>query len=92
MVICGRNAELAAALTSGHYPEGMRVIVKGFVDNMHEWMGACDAIITKARFHPVTGSDPVYCPPGFKQQNARASVSMHQPIAAVISLSRVSAR
>jgi 1,2-diacylglycerol 3-beta-galactosyltransferase len=30
------------------YPEGMHVIVKGFVNNMEQWMNACDMIITKA--------------------------------------------
>ena len=29
-------------------PEGMHVSVQGFVDNMEEWMAACDIIITKA--------------------------------------------
>ena len=30
------------------YPEGMHVSVQGFVDNMEEWMAACDIVITKA--------------------------------------------
>lgn len=30
------------------YPEGMHVVLKGFVDNMDQWMNASDMIITKA--------------------------------------------
>ena len=30
------------------WPPGMRVSVQGFVDNMEQWMAACDIIITKA--------------------------------------------
>jgi 1,2-diacylglycerol 3-beta-galactosyltransferase len=26
----------------------MHVVIRGFVSNMEEWMGACDAIVTKA--------------------------------------------
>ncbi|KXZ47364.1 hypothetical protein GPECTOR_36g86 [Gonium pectorale] len=49
VVICGRNKRLQERLRArpqgpGHLP----LVVCGFVDNIHEWMGACDTIITKA--------------------------------------------
>jgi UDP-N-acetylglucosamine:LPS N-acetylglucosamine transferase len=48
VVICGRNEKLKARLKGGKYGESMQVKAAGFVTNMHEFMGACDAIITKA--------------------------------------------
>lgn len=48
VVVCGRNANLAARLNSKKWPEGMQVHVQGFVNNMEQWMHACDVIITKA--------------------------------------------
>lgn len=36
-----------------------QVLVNGFVSNMHEWMGACDAIITKAG--PGTIAESMIC-------------------------------
>jgi len=47
-VICGRNARLLHQLRTTQWPGGSRVVAVGFVDNVHEWMGACDIIITKA--------------------------------------------
>jgi 1,2-diacylglycerol 3-beta-galactosyltransferase len=46
VVICGRNRDLEARLAAGPWP--LPVVVKGFVDNMPDWMGACDCIVTKA--------------------------------------------
>jgi 1,2-diacylglycerol 3-beta-galactosyltransferase len=46
VVVCGRNAALAARLASRTWP--CRMVVKGFVSNMDEWMGASDLVITKA--------------------------------------------
>jgi len=51
VVICGRNARAAAALealreASPYYAARLRVL--GFVDNMPEWMRACDLLVTKA--------------------------------------------
>eukprot|EP01023_Acetabularia_acetabulum_P001850 TRINITY_DN10731_c0_g2_i3.p1 TRINITY_DN10731_c0_g2~~TRINITY_DN10731_c0_g2_i3.p1 ORF type:complete len:448 (-),score=81.67 TRINITY_DN10731_c0_g2_i3:2713-4008(-) len=46
VVICGRNKVLVDKLNSKNYP--MHIVVTGFVDNMHEYMGACDVIVTKA--------------------------------------------
>jgi 1,2-diacylglycerol 3-beta-galactosyltransferase len=46
VVVCGRNAALAARLASKRWP--CKMVVKGFVSNMDEWMGASDVVITKA--------------------------------------------
>ncbi|DBB01119.1 hypothetical protein WJX77_006919 [Trebouxia sp. C0004] len=48
VAICGRNKGLIKRLEAKPYPAGMQVTIKGFVDNMPEWMTACDMIITKA--------------------------------------------
>jgi 1,2-diacylglycerol 3-beta-galactosyltransferase len=45
-IICGRNRELEQKLAALQWP--IPVVVKGFVDNMPEWMAACDCIVTKA--------------------------------------------
>lgn len=47
-VICGRNRALLQRLRSAVWPGATHVAAVGFVDNVHEWMGAADAIITKA--------------------------------------------
>lgn len=47
-VVCGRNVKLADRLNGRKWPEGMLVHVQGFVENMEQWMHACDVIITKA--------------------------------------------
>lgn len=50
-------------LVMGHhcrqYPEGMHVVVNGFVNNMAEWMSACDTIVTKAG--PGTIAESLIC-------------------------------
>jgi 1,2-diacylglycerol 3-beta-galactosyltransferase len=50
VVICGRNQRARAALESlrASRPDAERLRVLGFVDNMSEWMRACDLLITKA--------------------------------------------
>ncbi|GIL64514.1 hypothetical protein Vafri_18412 [Volvox africanus] len=49
VVICGRNRSLQERLRARPQGPGHVLLhVCGFVDNIHEWMGACDAIITKA--------------------------------------------
>jgi hypothetical protein len=48
VVICGRNRALLQRLQARVWPGATRVVAVGFVDNIHEWMGAVDAIITKA--------------------------------------------
>ena len=57
VVICGRNKALAKRLEEQDWP--MPVTVNGFVSNMHEWMAACDCIITKAG--PGTIAEALVC-------------------------------
>jgi len=46
VVVCGRNHKLKAELDAHDWPIPVRV--NGFVDNMPDWMAACDCIVTKA--------------------------------------------
>lgn len=46
VVICGRNTRLRQRLTAQQWT--IPTLVHGFVDNMPEWMAACDCIVTKA--------------------------------------------
>lgn len=46
VVICGRNQRLLARLVERRWPIPVRAT--GFVDNMWDWMAACDCIVTKA--------------------------------------------
>ena len=49
VAVCGRNAKLAKELNGADWlPRGARVLATGFVDNMEEWMGAADVVVTKA--------------------------------------------
>ncbi|EFJ50227.1 hypothetical protein VOLCADRAFT_58564, partial [Volvox carteri f. nagariensis] len=49
VVICGRNKGLQERLRARPQGPGHVLLhVCGFVDNIHDWMGACDTIITKA--------------------------------------------
>ena len=57
VVICGRNKRLAERLAAAQFP--MKLIVNGFVRNMHEWMYACDSIVTKAG--PGTIAESLIC-------------------------------
>ena len=46
VVVCGRNERLELDLVSQSWP--IPLFVKGYVDNMWDWMAACDVVITKA--------------------------------------------
>lgn len=46
VVVCGKNGRLRRELESVDWP--IDVVVKGFVDNMSEWMAASDIIVSKA--------------------------------------------
>lgn len=46
VVICGRNLELQRELSSYNWP--VPAVIHGFVENIWDWMAACDCIITKA--------------------------------------------
>ncbi len=46
IVVCGRNRHLKTRLTNARWPIPTQIL--GFVDNMSDWMAACDCIVTKA--------------------------------------------
>lgn len=46
IIVCGRNKRLQTTLTNE--PWKIPVQVHGFVNNMSDWMSACDCIVTKA--------------------------------------------
>ena len=46
VVICGRNQDLQDRLAGRAWP--MPTQVRGFVENMPDWMAACDCVVTKA--------------------------------------------
>ena len=48
VVIAGRNRGLVDRLSREPWPSGVSVEVRGFVDNMVDWMHAADLIVTKA--------------------------------------------
>lgn len=57
VVITGRNEALRAALAA--HPWRVPARINGFVDNMPEWMLACDCIVTKAG--PGTIAEAMIC-------------------------------
>ena len=56
---CGAAAQDARARARRVFPGGMRVLVKGVVSNMSEWMSACNVIVTKAG--PGTIAEALIC-------------------------------
>lgn len=48
VVVCGKNEDIKSRLEAVQWPSNVRVVVKGFVSNMDELMGAADCIVTKA--------------------------------------------
>ena len=58
-VICGRNRHARARLENLRDRFGRRVVVRGFVDNMADWMRAADVIATKAG--PGTIAEALCC-------------------------------
>jgi 1,2-diacylglycerol 3-beta-galactosyltransferase len=48
VVICGHNKQLATDLTRQVWPKNVNVEVKGFCNNVDEYMGASDCLVTKA--------------------------------------------
>lgn len=57
VVICGRNEQLRRQLAQAQWPLPVRV--EGFVDNMPDWMGASDCVVTKAG--PGTIAEALIC-------------------------------
>lgn len=48
VVVCGNNAAAKKELEESVWGQGVKTYVKGFVNNMDEWMKASDALVTKA--------------------------------------------
>jgi 1,2-diacylglycerol 3-beta-galactosyltransferase len=48
VVVCGNNEAAFKNLENSYCGKGVKVFVKGFVNNMDEWMKASDALVTKA--------------------------------------------
>jgi 1,2-diacylglycerol 3-beta-galactosyltransferase len=48
VVVCGNNANARQLLEQHRWPDSVKVVVKGFVNNMDEWMKVSDALVTKA--------------------------------------------
>lgn len=48
VVICGNNEKVKHKLRTQEHPENVNVVVRGFVNNIHDYMGASDCIVTKA--------------------------------------------
>ena len=48
VVVCGNNQAAQTELSNYEWGTGVNVQVKGFVNNMDEWMRASDALVTKA--------------------------------------------
>jgi 1,2-diacylglycerol 3-beta-galactosyltransferase len=48
VVICGHNKQVQEKLTLRQWPENVRVIARGFCDNIDEFMAASDLLVTKA--------------------------------------------
>lgn len=46
VVVCGRNREMQERLAALSWP--VPAVINGFVDNMPDWMAACDCVVTKA--------------------------------------------
>jgi len=57
IVVCGRNLRLSDFLQSKVWP--LKMVVKGFVHNMAEYMSACDCVISKAG--PGTIAEAMIC-------------------------------
>lgn len=57
IIICGRNRKLEKRLKKQFWP--IKVIIKGFVDNVFDWMNASDCLITKAG--PGTIAEAMAC-------------------------------
>ncbi|MEW6279369.1 MAG: glycosyltransferase, partial [Candidatus Eremiobacterota bacterium] len=74
VAICGRNEATRAELEAGTYRHP--VVVRGFVDNMPDWLEASDLVVSKpgglttsevlARGRPLLVLDPL---PGMEQRN-----------------------
>jgi 1,2-diacylglycerol 3-beta-galactosyltransferase len=48
VVICGHNAQTQSDLIAQKWPANVRVVVKGFCENIDQFMAASDCLVTKA--------------------------------------------
>lgn len=48
VVVCGRNAHAQSRLSGLQDHRGREIMVRGFVDNMADWIRASDIVVTKA--------------------------------------------
>jgi 1,2-diacylglycerol 3-beta-galactosyltransferase len=48
VVICGNNAQTCSALKGKKWPQNVRMVPKGFCENIDEYMAASDLLVTKA--------------------------------------------
>lgn len=84
MLVCGRNEKLRKRAESAQYAENIAIRVFGFVENIHELMGAADILVSKsggltsaeamASGLPMVIVDPI---PGQETRNAEIIVE-HQ--------------
>lgn len=48
IVICGHNQQMAAQLLKRAWPQNVKVLIKGFCDNIDDVMSSSDLLVTKA--------------------------------------------
>eukprot|EP01041_Mallomonas_annulata_P006788 gene6788-13747_t len=48
VVVCGHNKQMATSLSSRIWPKNVNVVVKGFCNNIDDFMSASDCLVTKA--------------------------------------------
>jgi 1,2-diacylglycerol 3-beta-galactosyltransferase len=48
IVVCGHNTDLVSQLKAKSWPSNMNAVIKGFLNNVDEYMGASDCLVTKA--------------------------------------------
>lgn len=76
LVVTGRNPRFEARVRAAAAQANLPVVVRGFVDDLHDWMDAADLIVSKpggltmaealAKGRPVMIMDPI---PGQEQRN-----------------------
>ena len=59
IVICGHNKKVSDQLKSKSWTPNVNVVVKGFVENIDEYMSASDCLVTKAG--PGTIAEAMIC-------------------------------
>ncbi len=96
LIVTGQNPRLEKKLRTAAAPTRLPIVIRGFVDNVHDWMDASDLIVSKpggltmaealAKGRPVMIMDPI---PGQEQRNgeylleAGAAIRAFEPEEAV---------